>query len=261
MADLADRHQLYQDSVQGVEFELDYIDKVFRRTRGRKPRNFREDFCGTALSACEWVRRSPRNHAVGVDLDEGVLQWGREHNLAPLGKKAARVRLLREDVLKVDTGACDVCVAFNFSYWVFQQRAMLKKYFRNVHRSLVDDGIFFLDTYGGYEAYRTQKERRKLNGFTYVWDQAAFNPITGDMTCHIHFEFPDGSKMRKAFTYRWRLWGAQEIRDLLHEAGFKRTTVHIQAFDEDTDEPLDEFYPTEEAEDYATWIGYIVAEK
>ena len=27
------------------------------------------------------------------------------------------------------------------------------------------------------------------------------------------------------------------------------------------DEPLDEFYPTDDAEDYATWIGYISAEK
>ena len=67
--------------------------------------------------------------------------------------------------------------------------------------------------------------------------------------------------MKKAFTYRWRLWGAQEVRDLLHEVGFIRTSVHIQAFDEETEEPIDEFYPTEVAEDYPSWIGYIVAEK
>ena len=124
-----------------------------------------------------------------------------------------------------------------------------------------DDGVFLLDIFGGYEAHQTQKERRKVDNFTYVWHQAKYNPITADMQCYIHFEFPDGSKMKKAFSYHWRLWGAQEIRDLLDEVGFKRTTVHIQAFDEETDEPIDEFYPTEEAEDHPSWIGYIVAEK
>ena len=62
-------------------------------------------------------------------------------------------------------------------------------------------------------------------------------------------------------TFDWRLWGAREIRELLEEVGFSKTIVHIQTFDEDTDEPLDEFEATDEAEDYATWIGYIVAEK
>jgi SAM-dependent methyltransferase len=257
----ADKHELYQASVQGVDFELDYVEKVFRDTRGRRPTMLREDFCGTALSACEWVKRNRNNRAVGVDLDADVLDWGRRNNLNNLGKAAQRISLLQEDVRKVKVPAVDMCVAFNFSYWIFRERKVLKQYFRNVYRSLVDDGVFFLDVFGGYEAHRTQKERRKLDGFTYVWEQAEYNPIGADMLCHIHFEFPDGSKLKKAFSYRWRLWGAQEIRDLLHEAGFKKTTVHIQAFDEDTDEPLDEFYPTEVAEDYASWIGYIVAEK
>jgi len=257
----ADKHLLYQASVQGVEFELDYVEKVFRQVRNRKPAVLREDFCGTALSACEWVKRSRRNHAVGIDLDADVLEWGRRNNLKGLGKATQRLSLLHADVLKVKVRDIDVCMAFNFSYWIFRERKILKRYFRNVHRSLVDDGVFFLDVFGGYEAYRTQKERRKLDGFTYVWDQAEYNPILNDMLCHIHFEFPDGSKMRKAFSYRWRLWGAQEIRDLLHEVGFRKTTVHVQAFDEETDEPLDEFYPTEVTEDYASWIGYIVAEK
>ena len=262
LADKADKHALYQESVQGVEFELDYVEKVFRETRARRPHYLREDFCGTALSACEWAKRNRNNRSIGVDIDAAVLDWGRNHNLSPLGKAAAaRVQLLQGDVLRVKCLPVDACLAFNFSYWVFQQRATLKRYFKNVYRSLVDDGMFFLDTFGGYEAHRTQKERRALDGFTYVWDQAEYNAITGDMLCHIHFEFPDGSRLRKAFSYRWRLWSAQETRDLLKEVGFKRTTVHIQAFDEETDEPLDEFYPTEEAEDYASWIGYIVAEK
>ena len=40
----ADKHELYQASVQGVDFELDYVEKVFRDTRGRRPTMLREDF-------------------------------------------------------------------------------------------------------------------------------------------------------------------------------------------------------------------------
>ena len=37
--------------------------------------------------------------------------------------------------------------------------------------------------------------------FTYIWEQATFNPIDSCMTCHIHFEFPDKSRLEKAFSY------------------------------------------------------------
>ena len=261
-ASSADRHVLYQESVQGVELELDYVAKIFKQTRGRKPTKVREDFCGTALLACEWVIRNSKNTAIGVDLDQEVLNWGRKNNLGLLTpKQAARVKLMRADVLNVKTEAVDACLAFNFSYWIFQERDTLKKYFRQVHKSLATDGMFFMDTFGGYEAHRTQEEERDMDDFTYVWDQAEYNPITNEMQCYIHFEFPDGTRMDQAFAYRWRLWGCMEIRDLLREAGFKKTRVFAQAFDDDTDEPLDEFYETEEIEDFASWIGYIVAEK
>lgn len=262
MADLADPHELYQESVQGVEFELDFVEGTFEELRGRKPRRIREDFCGTALSAAEWVTRSPRNEAVGVDVDPDVLSWGYENNIAALAPdQKQRIELLPEDVLAVDAGHFDVIQAFNFSYWFFQERPLMKRYFARIHEALVDDGVAFFDVFGGYEAHRCQREKTEMDGFTYIWEQAAYNPLAAEMMCFIHFHFPDGSKLKRAFSYNWRLWGARELRDLLEEVGFSRTRLYVQAFDDETDEPIDQFDETEEIPDYASYIAYLVAEK
>ncbi|MDX1610498.1 MAG: class I SAM-dependent methyltransferase, partial [Halofilum sp. (in: g-proteobacteria)] len=262
MADRADVHELYQESVQGVEFELDFVDDTFHAIRGRRPKRIREDFCGTALSASEWVTRSPENEAVGVDIDPEVLDWGREHNAAELKPdEQQRLELLAEDVMEVDAGQFDVVQAFNFSYWFFQERESMKAYFQRVYESLVDDGIAFFDVFGGFEAHQTQREKTKLDGFTYIWEQASYNPLSAEMVCYIHFHFPDGSKLKRAFTYHWRLWGAKELREILAEVGFRRTRLYVQAFDDDTDEPIDRFDETEVIPDHATFIAYLVAEK
>lgn len=262
MADQADPHDLYQQSVQGVEFELDFVENTFHTLKGRSPRSIREDFCGTAQSATEWVTRSPRNRAVGVDIDPDVLTWAWDHNVAPLTQdQKARIDLLPEDVLTVNATGFDIVQAFNFSYWFFQDRPVMKRYFENMHSSLVDDGVVFLDAFGGYEAHRCQREKTELDGFTYVWEQAAYNPLAQEMVCFIHFHFPDGSKLKRAFSYNWRLWGAKELRELLTEVGFARTRLYVQAFDDETDEPIDRFDETEEIPDYASWIAYLVAEK
>ena len=79
-----------------------------------------------------------------------------------------------------------------------------------------------LDAFGGYEAHQLLEERTKHKGFTYVWDQSSFNPVNHDLKCFIHFEFSDKSSIKRAFVYDWRLWTLPEIKDCLHEAGFKR---------------------------------------
>lgn len=262
IADLVDPYELYQQSVQGVDFELDFVADTFTGIRGRTPSTLREDFCGTALSASTWVQRAPANRAIGVDIDPEVLGWAFDNNIAPLtSDQKSRIDLLPEDVLTIDAGRFDVVQAFNFSYWFFQERDTLKQYFTNVFASLVADGIAYFDMFGGYEANRCQEETTEFEDFTYVWDQAAFNPIAAEMVCFIHFRFRDGSRLDRAFSYNWRLWGAKELREILAEVGFSRTRMYVQAFDEDTDEPIDRFDETEEIPDYAAWIAYLVAEK
>jgi cyclopropane fatty-acyl-phospholipid synthase-like methyltransferase len=260
-AQKADRHTLYQDSVQCVEAEIDFVDATFERLRGRKATVLREDFCGTAITSCEWVMRREGNSAIGVDLDPEVLAWGSEHNIAKLGDCAHQITLFEQNVLDARHAPVDTVLAMNFSYWMFKERATLRDYFRCVHDSMVADGIFFLDCYGGYDASREMRERTKNDGFTYVWDQASFNPINSHMRCHIHFHFDDGSKLNKAFTYDWRLWTLPEIKEILEEAGFSTVSFWWQGWDEEEADGDGEYEPVEEADADAAWVCYIVGEK
>ena len=183
VAEHTDPLRLYEQAVQCVEAECDMVDDAFYALRGRRPRTLREDFCGGAKTACEWARRRKSNRAVGIDKDPSVLAWGREHNVHSLGESArGRVELIEGDVLRVETEPVDVVLAMNFSYQLFKERATLLAYFRRVRDALSVDGVFFLDAYGGTDSYRPVREKTKSSGFTYVWDQASFNPISGEMT-------------------------------------------------------------------------------
>ncbi|WP_295408921.1 class I SAM-dependent methyltransferase [uncultured Thiocystis sp.] len=265
-ASRSDRHRLYELAVQNPSAEVDFVDRTYRMIRCRGARILREDFCGTAAICCEWVRRRKTNHAFGVDLDPEVLDWGRRHNLHALAEhQRSRVALLQQDVLAAQTRPPDIVLAMNFSYWLLRERAALLHYFRRVRATLKDSGVFFLDAYGGYDSYRLLIEERRIHDpvggdFTYVWEQAVYEPVTGRLVCHIHFRFDDGSGLERAFSYDWRLWTLPEVRELLDEAGFSRILVHWQGWDADGN-PDGVFVPVEAGEPDAGWIAYLTAEK
>lgn len=262
LADQADRHELYQQSVQDTEAEIDFVEDTWARLRDRPAELLREDFCGTANTACEWVRRDPCHYAIGIDLDTEVLQWGELNNIARLDpEQQGRIELLREDVLHTDPEPADIVLAMNFSYFLFATRAAMLDYFRNVRLGLAEDGIFFLDAYGGYDAPRELEEERECDGFTYVWEQAAFNPIDSMMDCRIHYRFPDGSTIEDAFTYRWRLWTLPELRELLSEAGFSEVTVYWEGTDDEKNEGNGVYEPAEVGDADPGWVCYIVAQR
>jgi len=261
-ADRADRHVLYEASVQDPESELEFVAETFEELTGRKLGNIREDFCGTAYTACHWVAAGREHRAVGVDLDGETLAWGRDHHVARLGRGArARVQLVQGDVLDVGTEAVDAVLAMNFSYYLFTTRERLRRYFEAARAALKSDGILFLDAFGGYEAHQELEERTEYDDYTYVWDQSAFNPIDQHMTCRIHFEFPDGSELRDAFVYEWRLWTLPEVRELLLEAGFSSATVYWEGTDEETGEGDGIYSPSEQGDADAGWIAYVVARR
>jgi SAM-dependent methyltransferase len=262
MAERADRHALYEASVQDPESELEFVAETFEELNGRKLKSVREDFCGTANTACYWVESHRDHRAVGVDLDGDTLAWGREHHVGRLGRSArARIKLIHGDVLDVKTEPVDAVLAMNFSYYLFTSREHLRRYFEVARSVLKTDGILFLDAFGGYEAHQELEERTEYDEHTYVWDQAAFNPINQHMTCRIHFEFPDGSELRDAFVYHWRLWTLPEVRELLLEAGFSSATVYWEGTDEETGEGDGIYSPSEQGDADAGWIAYIVARR
>jgi hypothetical protein len=261
LAELADPHDLYQRSVQDPESEIDFVLQTWNELRSRPAELLREDFCGTAYTACEWVRRDSAHYAIGIDLDSSVLAWGETHNLSTLkDRDRQRIELINGNVLEPLNESCDIVLAMNFSYFLFQTRDALREYFETVREGLSRDGIFFMDAYGGYDAPREIEESREVDEFVYIWDQAEFNPIDSSMTCHIHFEFPDASRLDKAFSYHWRLWTLPEIKEILLEAGFSQADVYWEGTDEETEEGNGIYETREVGEADAGWVCYIVAQ-
>ena len=264
-----DRHVLYELSVQGVEYDLDFFERVYRKHRGGRFRLLREDFCGTAAKACAWVLRGRDHRAWGVDLHAPTLAWARRHHLARMGGAARRVTLVRGDVRTPRRPKVDVVAAMNFSFWVFKDRDTLRGYFRQVRRSLRPGGLFFANVFGGTEGMDTIEETRRIPpqqgpdglrvpSFTYVWEQKRFNPITHDLLCYIHFRFRDGREMRRAFTYDWRFWTLPEIREVMEEAGFPRSEVYVEGWDEKRNKPDEKYRLRTSFETQAGWLAMVV---
>lgn len=259
----ADRHVLYEAAVQNPEAELDFVSRVFKRIKGKPLHTLREDFCGTGYTSAEWVKRGSEHVAYGLDLDQPTLDWGHKHHLSRLtDEQRSRVHLFNCNVLTPveESRAVDAVLAMNFSYWIFKTRESLRKYFEVVHTTMRPGGVFFLDHYGGWESQRHQTDRKRCTGFTYLWEQHKFNPVTFDAECRIHFEFRDGTRMDKAFVYHWRMWQLPELQELLKEAGFRKVGVYWEG-DDGKGGGNGIFRETRNPEVCPVSLSYLVAEK
>ena len=268
-----DLHWLYEASVQNVDTDLDIGQRIFKRLRGRLPQTVREDFCGTAKLAARWVERGKKHESWGVDFHQPTLDWGIKYNVSDLSEEQKRrLHLICGNVLEVETPKVDMAFALNFSFCVFKQRELLRSYFKRVADALSDDGIFFLDIYGGSESVLaksddvreipglTTPEGLEIPDFEYTWEQADFNPITNDTVCHIHFNVPGYGEIKKAFTYDWRLWTLPELQELLIEAGYSKAEVYLHDFDENGES--DEIFRRRTTyENVQGWVAYVVGIK
>lgn len=254
-----DRHRLYEVAVQCPEADVEFFDRVYSKQNNRLPVTLKEDFCGTAILAAEWVKTRPENKAIGVDLDGPTLEWAREHNIDPLGEDASRVQLVHANVLDVREPKADVVCALNFSYSIFKSRDELQRYFENVRASLAPGGIFVLDVHGGWESQMEVTDKTRNEGFTYVWEQESWDPVSHHTRYHIHFRFHDGGGIKRAFTYDWRQWTIPELRETLADAGFGESNVYWEGVDADTGEGDGDFRRVVEAKNCAGWNALIVA--
>lgn len=263
MAAQADRYELYLRSVQEPSVEVEFFDRAYRREFGAPPLVLREDFCGAAAVCYEWVRSRRDRRALAVDLDDEPLAWGVEHLASELPEhQQRRVVLLRHDVRRVHREKADVIAAQNFSFFIFKTRTQLLRYFRAAHANLGRRGLFALDLMGGSDAIRGGTEdTKRRRGFTYVWEQERFDPVTHDLRCHIHFRFKDGSELRRAFSYDWRLWTIPEVRELLLEAGFDRADAYWEDTDSKTGRGNGNYRRREHGTSDAAWVSYVVGVK
>ena len=254
----ADKHLLYEQSVQDPASDVKFMHRVFSKERGRVPLSLREDFCGTGYLCAEWAQSNKERHAIGLDLDEPTMQWGRARHLQPMGEAGRRVSLRKGNVLDGAAEPFDIITAFNFSYCCLLERPTMLAYMKRAYAELVDDGIYFLDIHGGPECLEEMEETTRHKGFTYVWDQGPYDAITNLTQRHIHFRFPDKSEMKRAFSYHWRPWQLSELRDILLEVGFLRVDVYWEGADEGGS-GNGIFRKKERAEDETSWVAYIVA--
>lgn len=270
-AGLPDRHALYEVAVQGVDWDLDFVERVWRaRNPGRSPRLFREDFCSTAALAAAWAQRGRDREAWAVDLDPEPLAWARAHRLKCLREAAARVHLVCGDVRRARRPLVDAACALNFSWWVFHARADLVRYLRAARAGLKPRGVLVLNLFGGTTAERVLSERTRkraengpdgemLPAFTYVWEHASYNAVDRRLVAHIHFELRDGRRVKNAFTYDWRMYTLPELRDAVLEAGFREFEAWSEGWDAKAKRGNGTLYKRTTLDNADTWIAYAVA--
>ncbi|NDG84548.1 MAG: class I SAM-dependent methyltransferase, partial [Proteobacteria bacterium] len=94
-----DKYRHYENSVQTPEEHVRIFDRIFLDARGRQALSLREDFCGTFLISCEWVKSHPARTSVGVDLDPEPLAYGFKNGYRALKpSERRRISILRENV-------------------------------------------------------------------------------------------------------------------------------------------------------------------
>jgi len=263
-----DRYDYYIEAVQSVEHDVDLYTDLYQQVFKKKPVSLREDFCGTHALSCEWVKRGPTNTALALDLDPEPLEYGRTHAETTLTEdQHRRLQVQKKNVISQSRPA-DLIVAGNFSYFIFKRRELLRQYFKKAHQSLrKNGGLFVLDIAGGSSMVELGEERRtircpRLGRYTYIWECQAFDPVTHEGQFGIHFEIPTGQsrkiKIRNAFTYDWRLWSIPETRELLHEAGFKKTLLFWDVAKAKDDE---KYRPVDSGANHEAWIAYVAGVK
>jgi hypothetical protein len=256
-----DKYWYYNKSVQSADVDVQFFRKTYKELRSKDPKVFREDFCGTFKLSCEWARLDKNFQSIGIDLDPEPIAYGKDHYLTELSEsEQARIQIHQANVLDADLPKADIIAACNFSYFIFKQRETLKQYFTNNLNNLNKDGLFILDIFGGSECYEPNEEETEHDGFSYFWDQDSFDPVTNEAMFYIHFKVKGQKKVKRAFTYDWRLYSIPEIKDILTDVGFKNIHVYWEGTDENG-EGDGEFKKVTRGEDCEGWIAYIIAEK
>lgn len=256
-----DKYAYYIRAVQSPEVDCQFASDTFKELRGGRPRVLREDFCGTFGICCEWVRRHKLNRAIGIDLDAEPLAYGMEHYLSALRTdQQNRVLVRQANVLSARVPKADVTMALNFSFYFFKERRQLLNYFRRARLGLKSKGLFIVDAFGGKDSQEGNEESTKFKDFQYFWEQKNYDPITGEALFYIHFKLKDEKRRReKVFTYDWRMWTIPEIRELMIDAGFKRTHVYWEGTTR-SGAGNGVFKRAEKGEECDGWVAYVVGE-
>ncbi|OZJ06614.1 hypothetical protein BZG36_00313 [Bifiguratus adelaidae] len=268
LASQANLHEVYEASVQMPKREVQTLFNIHQElyndpeddSRPTAPEILREDFCGTAVLCKEWILRNPLvRKAYGVDLSLLTLKYGREQHLVN-PTLAENLQLFHGNVLTIEgVPKADIISALNYGIFYFHERRDLIRYLVRCREGLNEHGVLIVDAFGGTIVPTGNQKRRRLGGFTYIYTQRDFNPLTNRTMVTLSFKFSDGSKLKDAFTYDFRVYSLKEITEAMLEAGFKSTHIWIAEASNDEDE-VNEFQEVEkEFPVMESWNAYIAA--
>ncbi|MBC7386873.1 MAG: class I SAM-dependent methyltransferase [Cryobacterium sp.] len=256
------KYQLYEATVQSPEWQVKNMPLFHKKFTGQIGTSMREDFSGTGRISCDWAKKSKSNRAVGLDLDPEPLDFGeRMHRSRLKPEIRSRVTFIQQDVLVPTREKFDMIGAHNFSFFIFLDRETLLKYAKAAFRSLNKRGTFFLEMAGGDGFIKPGSSEEKITvpgvgKIRYSWEQHQYDSVANTNDYSIHFKLPDGRWMNDEFRYHWRLWQIREVREILSEAGFKRTEVLWPR-----DEKSGRYDAVETGEHCDVWLAYVVGVK
>mmetsp|Transcript_9276 Transcript_9276/g.17994 ORF Transcript_9276/g.17994 Transcript_9276/m.17994 type:complete len:296 (+) Transcript_9276:24-911(+) len=245
-ADSVDKMVCYEAALQprpldDVDF---YLVAWGHSASGHPPRDppqlMREDFSGSGMVSCGWVTSAPSRRSWAVDFDAEVHAWGTTHHLPKLTQdQRDRVSLVTCDVMASHENGVppvDVVVGNNFSWQCWHQDEALEAYLWGVRQGLRPGGMLVLDAFGGtsisHDSYEeisnhdiTLEDGRPAR-FSYVYEQMNCQ-AGGHMTIGVSFKFTDGSVMKHAFKYAWRVRPVGLVREAMLRVGFKTVCLFV----------------------------------
>lgn len=264
------RYDLYEMAVQAPSIQARFL----RAVHGGSPRVLGEDFCGPASIARAWLALDEDVRAIITDLDAEPLEHAeRALDRALGGAAAGRMTINHGDVLSAK-GRADVIASLNFAVCELRDRASLMTYLRSTLVRLEARGVLVADLYAGSSSLLRGTSSQTIDTpdgpVVYTWEQREVDPLSGLVTCAMHFDGPGGQRLEDAFVYQWRLWSIPELRDAMREAGFASTEVHLgfgEALDENGDPVVvaacSDVYPGPptdlDDEELESLVAYVVA--
>ncbi|MBI1246804.1 class I SAM-dependent methyltransferase [bacterium] len=268
--------ELYRWSVQDPDTHAAVLDRMYLQLRHKQPTVLREDFAGTSADSVAWVRAGDQRRAIAVECDAPTVAWAKARWTKLLGAAAGRLQYVTSDVFAVappQVEAADVISALNFSLLFLKSKEQLSRYFQHARASLADDGIFVANLFGGPGAMRKSLDRRRITPqsttenvpppFEYQWEQRAYDAVSGQIDCRIHFALdePVGQKIADAFVYDWRLWTIPELVELMREADFADVQVWRHTYDAAKGADGVFLGPVSTLTNQETWIAYVIGLK
>ncbi|KAJ1921539.1 hypothetical protein H4219_000576 [Mycoemilia scoparia] len=234
--------------------------------------SLREDFCGTAALCAEWVSHDCKRWGIGVDIDPEVINYGLEKTLPKRRlDQGDRITLVTADVSKAfasrdwpknnndddyddddrkrgawarsigggkfEVPPVDIIASLNYSMGFYHKRADLIRYLKHSYNNLEDFGILVCDIFGGMDSYSSNNVTiREFSDFRYKFEQKNFDLATNTAQLSISYRMADGTHLKDAFAYTFRVYTPFELKEAMLESGFKAVSIWMPVEKKDDSE-------------------------